>query len=464
MAITNPFSITYGLLTVGGSSQTYLLDGPYVIDKSFERLRLVFGVVVVAGSIAELQTLSDTLELSMRARDVGFSISLDGNEWNYVSGSNALNVRGSAQKTGNRDTDRGLSRAYTCTVEADLPADDQSGLRDLAVNVEMTASRQKTVTMRGVYTANGGSTASEQYLSEFDAEASTLLSGIDGSATFELVAESYTPDRLDHLASFQRQYVQLLSNQSSSGRDDQDIKDHRVTFSELVSQPGDSREGISRLRRLVCTYDCAINIDETQDLQDVWDSKIRQHVLDQFEETFSPDVFAVEDSRVTYDETSKRLSSALQIVYRKSGGQEVLEVAESVAYREVRNIDYTYLHDASEFAAVADKGWSVRERVWSRTVIVMGAETPKKRIGGVTAEAGGAGLFDEEVSGQPGVDARNTGNVERSGWNITSNTSQVTTQWVGDPDGDQFQTTTLTETITERFHEPAEGGTTSGSG
>lgn len=457
MANTNPFSISYGDLTVGGSSSTYLLNGPHVVDKSFDRLRIVFEVVVVADSYENLHSLSEDLENGMRARDISFTISLDGSDFEYTSGSTALNVRGSAQKTGNAETDRGYSRAYQCTIEAELPADDADGLRELEVNVAYAPSRQKTVSMRGSYTALGGSTASAKYTAEFDSEASTILTALDAGAVWEMADEQFTRDRLNHVCGFSRQYVELLADQSGQGTDDVEIKDHRLTFSDMAQHPGDSAEEIHRLRRVAATYDCSVNIDQTTNLQDVWSQKVLPYVKDSFRSTFSPRVFAIEDLRISYDETKKQLSAAIQFIYQAASGSEVVEVAQSVAYREVRTIDYTPLHDNREFSAEADLGWSVLERVWSRTVVVLGAETPKRRLG-QKAASGPAGLIDQTIGGQDGVDARDSGRVQRVGWNIVQNTSQVTPLFVGDPTHGQLRYTQLVETVVERYHEPAGGG------
>ena len=57
MAVTNPFAIQFGGMTFGGDSSTYQLIGPYVIDRGYESLRLVFDVLVVGTSIEELQEL-----------------------------------------------------------------------------------------------------------------------------------------------------------------------------------------------------------------------------------------------------------------------------------------------------------------------------------------------------------------------------------------------------------------------
>ena len=74
MAINNPFKITYNDTAIGGNSDDYQLSGPYVIDKSYRVLRVVFDVMVVATNASTLRSLSDTLETKFRERDKNLEI------------------------------------------------------------------------------------------------------------------------------------------------------------------------------------------------------------------------------------------------------------------------------------------------------------------------------------------------------------------------------------------------------
>lgn len=444
MAITNPFSITYAGQQVGGSSSTYLLHGPYVIDKSFATIRVVFDVIVTSAS---LQSASDTLEAAFSQRDQSFSISLSGSTWTYTFGTDVLNSSASIAKSGDPETDRGNSRSYTCVIEAELPADDQDGLRSLEVNVDYEASRRKIISMGGSYSATSTPTlASVQYLADFDAEAATILAAVGLGGTYELVDESYTHDRNNHVCNFSRQYAQLLFDQSQGQLDDPAIKDHEVTFTDVSQHPGDSKESIYRLRRVIASYTCTLDIEQATDLQSVYESSVKPILDATFQSNFSPTVFAVEENRVSYDETSKRLSATVQYIYQKSGGDDVVEVSQSVAFREARNIDYTPVHSQGEYSQYADVGWAVLERISTRTVVVLGDEEPKRRLGNPGKKKGKnpAGDFDTVNAGP---------NVQKAGWNIVQNTSQVSDQWIGDPDETQIKLAVLTETVVERWNE-----------
>lgn len=469
--ITNPFSITYGTFQVGGTTN-YELIGPYVIEKTHDEFRLVFDVIVIGSSYSDLKTQADNLETAFRSRLLGgqsLTISLSGSDWIYLMGSNLLKATSQISKSGNPETDRGFSRAYTISITGQMPANQTSGLRDIEVMVQRTGSRQRVVTMRGTYTALNGSSALSQYQTDFDSEAATYLSAISGSVTWELADESFNLDReksggtpFPHLCQFTRQYVELLFNQSIANLDDTQIRDHRVTFSLISSSPGDSRPNTKRMQRVTGSYDCAVDVDQTKDLPAVYKNKIRDHIKQTFVTNFQPTVFALEEERVAYEETGNRISVQLQFVFQPSGGEALIELSQSVAFRETRQIDYTPVHTRDEFAAYADVGFAILERTWTRSAIVVGDETPKLRIV-ERPNIGAAGPIDS-MGGQISPDSASNG-LQAEGWNVISSSSEVRPVYVGSSsDGfSQIAQTNLVETVTERWNRKPALGTSASS-
>tara|TARA_R100000458_G_scaffold59708_2_gene71308 strand:+ start:2508 stop:3911 length:1404 start_codon:yes stop_codon:yes gene_type:complete len=462
MATNNPFEITYNSTAIGGNSDTYQLLGPYVLDKSYRTFRLIFDVIVVATNASTLRSLSDTLETKFRERDKNLQIDTGSTVWTWTAGTHYFNPVSSIAKSGDSETDRGFSRAYTISIEAELPADasGENGLLEIKTNCGYDASRQKTVTIEGSYTATSGNTSKANYTSNADTKCNSILSALDGTATFELIEEDFDYDRNTANTNFVRQYIELLFNESISSLKDTDIKDHRVVFTDLSQHPADSRENTQRLRRVVGAYECAIDIDQTTDLQSAFTDKVKPLVLQTFKSNFNPTVFCLEDRRISYDETTKRLSASLQFLYQKDGGEAVVEISQSVAYREQRTIDYTPVHSSSnETSAYADPGWATIERVWTRTVVVLGDQTPQRRIGGKTARYNEAGDFDAVGN----IRIEGTDKIVESGWNIISNVSQVSDRWVGDPTNEeQIKLTSLTETVVERYNDKPQSGGSSG--
>lgn len=477
MAIRNPLSITYGGLAVGGNSDIYLIDGPWVLDLAYETVRASFDVVVVGTSHSDLVTKSAALEAAYSKRDSSLVVSLNGAGSTYSSGTSLLNSSATCTKTGDPQRDRGFSRAYTCTVTGEQPSTDTSGLRDLETNLTYEPSRQRIVTMRGVYTTIGGSGARATYTSGFDSVASSILDAIDNGASWELVSEDVSNDRNDHLAQFTRQYVELLANQVEGTLDAAFIRDHNLAFTDTGQYPGDALEGVARLRRVVASYAAAVDINESVgagsagDLTAAWEDNIRAYLISQFQTNYSPSEWCIEEERIALDWTRSMVSATMQFLYRQSSrnpnGKAVVEVVQSLAYREVRTVDQTPTHSGGEYDAYVDAGWAVRERIWTRSVVSIGADAPRRRIGSKDDASGlPSGKFDHAIEGvQVSLDDTIIHGVRSgTGWNITSNTSSVSDRWVGDPTRgeEQILLSALTETIVERYHKRPRGRTVSG--
>ena len=465
MAVTNPFSITYGSRTIGGSSDSYQLLGPYVVEKSFDTIRIVAEVVVVATSFATVQSLSDALEVDFRKRLVDGDtvvISIDGNDWTYTVGSTMLVARAQIAKTGNPETDREFSRGYRIVIEGELPADGtgDDGLRDIEAHVDYTPSRQTIVSFRGTYTADSGGDALANYNSDADTVCGSYLTTIKSTATFELVDETHTLDREGesanpHIVNWTRQYVELLANQSNGVLDDDDIVDHRLTFTDLGQHPGDSALDVHRLRRVVGSFDCGIDITESTDVRGIYTSKVKDFVRQEFVAEFAPVQFGVEEERVSIDRTGSRLSVSLQFIYQPTAGSTIVEVASSVTHRTLRTIDYTPTHSSNENSMFADVGFATKERIRDRTVIAVGEQPPELTDNPPPSAFGNRRITRGRGAG--GVQTSNsggTGGVNASGWNVIAETSRATPRWIGDPSfGEQIPVVVTTENVIERYSE-----------
>lgn len=470
MSLPNPITITLDGFAVGGTS-FYQLNGPHVLDKSYTELRVVFDVIVTGEDQDELADRCNALEEAFRKRlqpGETLTIKLADYVWAYTNGGNAHTVESAISKTGNPETDGGVARSYTVSITAGLAADDpaDSGLQQLRVDVELTPSRQHVVTMQGRYTATTAGTALENYQGEADAVAAGYLSLLKPSATFELEDENFQLDRMGagtspqpHVCDFTRQYVELLADQALALRDDPQLRDHRITVTQQANFAAPNAEsGAVPLRRAVLTYDAAVDITLTQDLQAVYEDKIRPYLVEYFRANFNPTVVAVEDERASFDETANRLAVTLQFVFTGPGDSGILEVSSSLAYREQRTLDYTYLHDANELAAIADRGFLMMERVWNRTAVVAGTASPNWRLA-----RNDSGDMTRSIGGVSGPDTRNGSNVNRSGWNMISNTSQVSPGFIGQPGTDEVITiSTIQETVVERYNRAPDEGEVGG--
>jgi hypothetical protein len=482
MSALNIFSITFGGVTIGGSSTDYQLHNPYTIEKSYEAFRVVFAVVITAPDHATLQSRSDFLESTFRRRLTfgdTLSINLNGNAWTYLVGQTLLHVTSSCVKSGDPASDKSFSRLYTVTIQGELPADNvnDAGLRNLEVHVDNSPSSQTTVTFRGTYTASTAGDAVSNYFAQSDADLARYLLKIAPASIFELVKEEHSRDRertggttpYTHVCNFSRQYVELLAPQNTflgANFNDPEIKDHNIQYVEDVHYAnGDAIRSLERLRVVNGRFDCAVDTLQTTNLQAVYLNKIRATIIALFQADFSPRVFCITDLQTAYSETTKRIAASFTFLYQAARGARTVEASYSVAYRESRQINYTYTHQADELSAYADVGWLVLERVFTRRVTVLGFEAPKLRLS-EDPFANDAGLFTDTVTDEPGPDNRPGTRVNLSGWNMVSSSSEAVPSFVGDPsNGTQLAMCTLTETVVERFHRnPQRTITQSGGG
>lgn len=463
MPRTSALSIAYGGFTIGGSTP-YRINGPHVFEVQNERVRVTADVVVLAEDLAELAERCQLLEAAMRRRQGSLAIRLGSAAWTFASGTSILNSFASARKSGNPLLDRGISRGYTVTVEGELPASDRQGLRSLATSIDYSDARQRTVSMQGVYTSLGRG-AQAQYEAAFEAEARTILNAIDSSAAWQLVAERATPDTFDHTCQFVQDWQEVIADQTEGRRLDPAIRNHRIRYTQQIYSPGDAQEGIARLRNVLASYDCAVSIEEEQDLVEVFESRIRPHLISLFRDEFDPKAFAVEDLSPSFDFTSNRISVSCRFLYQaREGANDIVELSQSLTVAEEAGDKYTPVHDGTRFAAYVDAGFSSRLRYWRRSCIVFGAETPKERIG-AAPKAGPAGLFGAVIDGIPErVDTGTERKVTAAGWNLHSNTSTAFHSWRGDPGGDeeQMQLSGLEEIVVERWVEAPETSSSGG--
>lgn len=463
MPRTSALSISYGGLTIGGSSP-YRINGPHVFEIANERVRVTADVVVLANDQAQLAQRCQVLETAMRARQGSLGIALGSATWAFPSGSGLLNATASARKSGNPQIDRGVSRGYTITVEGELPAGDRRGLRSLSTSIDYTDARQRTVSMQGTYTSLGRG-ARAQYASSFESEARTILDSIDSSASWQLIGERVTPDTFDHFCTFAQDWQEVIANQTEGRRIDRAIRNHRVRFTQILSAPGDALEDVHRLRMAQGSYDCAVSVEEDQDLAGIFEDKIKPHLVALFRDEFDPKKFAIEELSPSFDYTANRVTGTIRFLYQgKESSSNVVELSMSLTVQEEAGNKYTPVHDGGIFSAFVDAGFGLRLRFWRRSCIVVGAETPKERIG-AAPKAGPAGLFSKVLDGIPErLDTGSARKVQSEGWNLEQNTSTAFHRFSGAGiDGEEpMQLSGLEEIAMERYVEAPESSSSGG--
>lgn len=286
--ITREFSITYGSVTVGGSSDDYLLMRQNAgIFESYKRARVDATVLVVGTSEADFLANCTALVSQFRtprarlqvARPTGYA------DFNPATNS-GFNAEPEIRESSDRRFHSNRMRLYDITVTVDLPADlsGQDGRRDNTYAVSYEANRRRTITLSGQYTALGGNDATAQYEASIDSYVTSVL---PGGATWQLIKEDTSRDDTDKIIGFTRQYREITLNQDGSGPDNASVVVQTLSVTKVDrGSPSYSRVGgrtVIPMATYRVSYSAVIDIEQTDNtgLNSLWETTLRSYVVSQ---------------------------------------------------------------------------------------------------------------------------------------------------------------------------------------
>ena len=307
----------------------YQLNNRIRINKGYTSIDITFDIFFTSTSEAVFERLASTLEEAFREprgrfRVVqGSTVLVDLDPVKKSGGNTGFNAETNAAKTG-EEFDTGRSRQYEVQVIAELPATlpGQKGRRDSTVQIDFDESRKRTVTINGSWTAIDDKDVTENYEDEIDAYATIVLDAITG--TYELIGEQTTRDETDKVINFSRTYLEVVFNQSSGSLDHPAIKNHSISFNRSRPAPGDTQEA-RRMIDVTATFDSAVDINETTNLEQLWKGTIRPHILGQAKSIFAPQATALIDDNVNLDAAGNRISAVLTFQMVDTDGIQILE-------------------------------------------------------------------------------------------------------------------------------------------
>lgn len=377
------FSLAYGGVTLGGSSSDYHIDGVFTYDESGVEGGKFVGrvgcdvVVVTSPQYAEAGFASACLALetafSKPRQDMVLTLgSTTLKSWSHSSNT-GFNARPRIEKIGNPE-DTGRSRRYRVSVEVDLPADltGQSGRRDSHIEVNYDASRIRTVTISGRYTALGGNSARAQYESASPAYFTSVISGLTGGGTFEIVEETVTNDDANKLAEFRIVYREIIYGQTSAGLDSTTIVRHTVIFSKVQPSADSSMKTVKALAKVVATYSAHVNKTVSTDLLSLWDNTLKPYVVSQFNTIFLPSVSGVSSNAPSIDKTNNTISCSLEFTALFQGDDYVAsEITEEI--REQPGFLFTGSYGGNPVGLHVDMAWHTVLRITNRHDILRGS-------------------------------------------------------------------------------------------
>lgn len=246
MPVSRELQVVYGGVTFGGSSARQI-DGFTIVEKDYTTAAFEFSFITSASSAAAFATECTTVEDALRKPRQDLVVTQGASTLLSLkqSDNTGFDANPSIIKQGDIG-DTGRSRFYKVRIEFGLPANNL-GLdfrRFSTVNVEYTPERQRIVTITGTYTANStnGTTGSfATYLANAPTYFSSVLTGIDNTATWEKVGEPQVErNETDKVTNFTVIYKEIIFNQSAAGLDDSGLVDPNFEIIRTRIGPGDS--------------------------------------------------------------------------------------------------------------------------------------------------------------------------------------------------------------------------------
>lgn len=285
MAITRELSIIYGSTTVGAGTN-HLIDAPFRINKSYERITVDFDLIVTGTSDSNFASVCSTIETAFRTPRQRLRILFNSASHGDYDPSGSVNSGFDAEPTISKvgsDFDTGRSRRYSVSITARLPADlaGQDGRLTSSVVLSFTDSVRRRLSVTGTYTALVGNSARTQFNAAIDAYISSLTTGFGGIWEGPFDRQEAANDT-DKTLNFSRVYEELIFNQSTGTLDDTQIRRQSLQVTTLFEAPGDSSfqgNRPNRFKVLSVAYSCSVDKTATQDLKSVYDVKVKPFLL-----------------------------------------------------------------------------------------------------------------------------------------------------------------------------------------
>ncbi len=443
MPVTRELTVTYAGETFGGSTARQI-TGYVIHEEEYDSGYFEFEIVTTAASedafVSEVNAIRDAFRKPRQDLVVilGSTTILSRKH----SDNTALDTFPRIIKDGD-PADTGRSRHFRLRVEYGLPADNVgTGFRRWStVNVEYSPSRQRTVTITGVYTATTTGTGSfEQYLDQIKAYVSSVTLGIDPSATWEVVGEPQVErNETNKVTTFTVVAREILHDQSEGTLNDEAIVDPVMHVYRMRIAPGDSVRGgfsfsgigggewrlnygplgrvgstatlepatlttggagavsvVERPTVLRITYSCGVDKEKTKNLSALWENKIRPFLFSEARSLAKTGVVCVRENP-GINAYANRIDAEMEFIsYRSTVLEQKITVRDHTQFgRRLRPLTTANPYDYYEYP-----GPAIRQRV---VVIelkqIVGSDGPEDVLNGYVNELATAvtGIADKHA-------------------------------------------------------------------
>jgi len=436
-AVTRSYTLVYGSLTVGGSTD-YLIPGKVTFTKGYETSTVAFQVLVQSTSDATFATNCATVEAAFRLPRQAFSWTVNSQTHlsfthsSGASGNTGFNAAPTITKSGAK-ADTGNSRLYDVSITFQMPADlsGQSGRQSGNVVVDYDPSRRIVITITGRYTALASNNAKAQYDAAIGSYSSAALSAYGSGLTFDLVREDINPDESDKVCDFTRVYQQVLYAPTSGGLSHASIRSSSIRYARQRPAPGDSPgKSARRLETVAATIDCHVDNTVTTGIWALYADSIRPYLISQAQSKFSPSSTAIVDEVRDFDPSGNRLTATLtfQMVI---GGGGTISYTQEVGVDNQMPVTLQDVHSGSDFGKYKFSAVGRRVRTTTEVERKFGLfsvnDTGSGFSGGAVAGGGGGGAAGGGGGGGGGNANRptlpSTGGAGRGGTTATAATA-----------------------------------------
>jgi hypothetical protein len=314
--LARELTITYGALSVGGTSGR-LLDKYHYVEDSFDRASVEFEFVIAKTTEADFATEVAAVEAAFRIPRQGLTIVQGAKTLLSLtqSGNTGLDAEPQIVKQG-QEGDTGRSRRYRVRIAFGRPADNAStsGRRFASIDVQYEPSRRRIVTFSGTYTAipGGESSARKQYEAQVTTWAEAALSALS-ITQYEIVGEPVTEESdTGKILNFRLTYKEIINKQSQSLYDDTAIVDDVMQIGIEKVGPGDSKR-LDRLANINVNYSCWIDRTVTTGLVEKY-SAIRATIVSKIRATLGVGSICLVSDHPSYDWTDNRIFVSMQLL------------------------------------------------------------------------------------------------------------------------------------------------------
>lgn len=411
--VSRTFSLTYAGVTVGGSSDYYLLHGdpPFRIRKSYDRLTVEAYVVCRSTTVADFTTRADALEVAFRtpAGDLSYTFGSSTTSWSHSSNT-GMSAKPEIEKVGDAGFDSDRSRLYKVSVTVVLPADNgaYAGLREGEIAVSTEANGRRTATLSGTVTALSSNSASAQYAVAVAAMVTAVTSAL--SATMEAVEpSSYTYDDRNKVARFTHTLREIIFDQSAGGTNHSSIKNQQLTVERGEEYPGD-HDGNAPPARVTVTYSCDVDKSVTTDLETLFSGTIKPWIVTQARNVADAGSLAMTEIRPSYDRANNRISASVVMlaVLASTWGRRVTSETE-----EETGVRLVPVHNGNPSARKKYETWTTRRLTIRESIVRLSASSSS--AGGGGAGGGVQGFFGAFPNGGGSLGQINVGGQSLSG-------------------------------------------------